>query len=293
MDDEIDLRDIFRVLWKRRLLIIGVFVVAVLVAGVISFAMPPVYRVSAIIAMGNFEDPVYTSQDSAKSIMLSDEFLQDPVYTSQTSAKSIMLSDEFLQEVFAQLDSNATGSGPRVSIESVKVEPVKDSHRLIEISVETPEKQEGKEAVEKIIELYAKRSEDSYNKHKKILSDQLAVIQGRLDVMDMEINQTLETLRDIQDSSGSSAVQAEMRFSHTMDLLGGMGTQRSALIDRSLHLQKQLVLIRNLEVVQPANEPVSPIGPRKTLNMAIGGMLGLMVGILAAFLREGLGRPAE
>ena len=34
MEDEIDLRDIFRVLWKRRLLIMGVFVFAVLAAGV-------------------------------------------------------------------------------------------------------------------------------------------------------------------------------------------------------------------------------------------------------------------
>jgi len=54
MDDEIDLRDIFRVLWNGRHLIIGVFVVAVLVAGVISFAMPPVYKISSIITGGNF-----------------------------------------------------------------------------------------------------------------------------------------------------------------------------------------------------------------------------------------------
>jgi uncharacterized protein involved in exopolysaccharide biosynthesis len=39
MEDEIDLRDIFRVLWKRRLMIIGIFVVAVLVAGVMSFTI--------------------------------------------------------------------------------------------------------------------------------------------------------------------------------------------------------------------------------------------------------------
>ena len=119
MDDEIDLRDIFRVLWKRRLLIIGVFVVAVLVAGVISFTMPSVYRVSSIIAVGNFEDPVYTSQ---------------------ASVKSIMLSDEFLQEVFEQLSPNATGSEFMAFKGSVKVEPVKDSDRLIEISVETPDR---------------------------------------------------------------------------------------------------------------------------------------------------------
>jgi len=272
MEDEIDLRDIFRVLWKRRLLIIGVFVAAILMAGVISFAMPSVYKISSIITVGNFDDPVYTSQ---------------------ASMKNVILSDEFAQEVFEQISPNATWSEFRTFKDSLKVEPVRDSDRLIEISVETKNKQEGLKAIEKMIWLYANRSEVSYNRQKKILSDQLAVTLQRLDVIDLEINQTQEALQGIQDLTGSSAVQGEMQFSRTLDRLNGMQTQRSALIDRRLELQKQLVLIRNLEVVQPATEPVSPIGPRKDLIVAIGGMLGLMVGIFAAFLREWLGRPAE
>jgi uncharacterized protein involved in exopolysaccharide biosynthesis len=144
-----------------------------------------------------------------------------------------------------------------------------------------------------MIRLYANRSEASYNKQKKILADQLAVTLERLDVIDLEINQTQEALQGIQETTGSSAVQGEMQFSRTLDRLNGMQTQRSALIDRSLDLQKQLVLIRNLEVVQPAREPVSPIWPRKAMIVAIGGILGLMVGIFAAFLREGLGRPTK
>ena len=272
MEDEIDLRDIFRVLWKRRLLIIGVFVAVVLVAGVISFVIPSVYKITSIIAVGNFDDPVYTSQ---------------------ASMKNVMLSDEFSLEVFEEVSPNATGSEFRTFKDSVKVEPVKDSDRLIEISVETKKKQEGLKAIEKMVRLYANRSEDSYNKQKKILSDQLAVTLERLFVIDLEINQTLEALQGIQESTGSSAVQGEMQFSRTLDRLNGMQTQRSTLIDRRLELQKQLVLIRNLEVVQPAREPVSPIWPKKALIVAIGGMLGLMVGIFAAFLRESLGRPTE
>lgn len=272
MEDEIDLRDIFGVLWKRRLLIIGVFVAAVLVAGVISFAMPSVYKISSIITGGNFDDPVYTSQ---------------------ASIKNIILSDEFALEVFEQISPNATGSEFRAFKDSIKVEPVKDNDKLVEISVETKNKQEGLMAVEKMIQLYANRSEDSYNRQKKILSDQLVVTLERLDVIDLEINQTQEALQGIQETTGSSAVQGEMQFSRTLDRLNSMQTQRSALIDRRLELQKQLVLIRNLKVVQPAREPVSPIWPRKALIVAVAGMLGLMIGIFAAFLREGLGRPVE
>lgn len=272
MEDEIDLRDIFRVLWKRRLLIIGVFVVAVLVAGVISFAMPPVYKISTIIAVGNYGDPVYASQ---------------------VSTRVIILSDAFLQEVFEQISPNATEGEFRTFRDSVKVGPVTSSDSLLEVALETKNKQEGLKAVEKIVWLYANRSEDSYNRQKKILSDQLADTQERLDVINIEINQTREALQGIQDSTGSSGVQEEMQFSRTLDRLNVMEAQRTALKDRILDLQKQLVLIRNQMVIQPAIDPISPIGPRKALIVGIAGILGLMVGIFAAFLRERLGRPTE
>ena len=269
MDDEIDLRDIFRILWKRRLMIIGIFVVAVMIAGVISFAMTPVYRVSSIVAMGNFEDQVFTSP---------------------SSVKSIILSDEFMLEVFKQIRPNATSSEFASFKNSVKVEAIKDSDKLIKISVDTPKRQEGMAAVEKIIGLYANRSEDSYNKYKRILSNQLAVTEERLTAMESEINLTLEAVTNIQDSPGSSDAETELRFSRTLDRLNGMQTQRSALIDESLDLQKQLELLRHLEILQPAIEPVSPIGSRKALMVAVAGMLGLMIGIFAAFLREALQR---
>ncbi|HPS90824.1 MAG TPA: Wzz/FepE/Etk N-terminal domain-containing protein [Methanothrix sp.] len=272
MDDEIDLQDIFRVLWKRRLLIIGVFLAAVLLAGVICFVMPPVYKISAIITAGNFDDPVYASQ---------------------ASIQNVMLSDEFLLEVFEEINPNGTGSDFQTFKDDVTVKPAKDSDRLIEISLETKKKQEGMKAVDKMIQLYANRSGESYERQRKILSDQLAVTLERLDTQDQEINQTKEALQGIQDSIGTSSVQGEMQFSRTLDRLNSMQSQRSVLLDRRQDLRKQLELLRTLKVIQPAKEPISPIWPRKALIIGIGGILGLMIGIFAAFLREGHERQAE
>lgn len=272
MQDEIDLRDIFGVLWKRRKLIVGIFVVSILVSGVISFAVPSVYKIASIIAVGNFDDPVYASQ---------------------ASTQNIMLSDEFLLEVFEEISPNGTGGDFQTFKDDIKVWPVAGSDRLIEISLDTKKKQEGLKAIEMMIQLYANRSGESYERQRKILSDQLVVTLERLDIIDLEINQTQEALQGIQDSIGTSSVQGEMQFSRTLDRLSNMQSQRSALIDRRQDLLKQLELLRNLKVIQPTKEPISPIWPRKALIVAIGGMLGLMVGIFAAFLMEGLGRPSE
>lgn len=272
MDEEIDLRDIFSTLWKSRTLIIGISVTFILIAGIISFAMPSVYEVSSIVAMGNFNDTVYVS----------------PI-----SATSIMQSDEFLLDVFERIHPNATEGEFTAFKDRVNVESVKGSNRLVKISVETSDGAEGQKAVEMMIWLYANRSAESYNEQKNILSGQLAVAQERLDAINIQINLTNSALINLEESSDSSSVQSEMRFSRTLDRLSEMETQRSALIERIQDLQEQLELLRHLDVVQPAREPVSPIGPRRALNMAIAGMLGLMIGIFAAFLREGFRRPDE
>jgi len=272
MEDEIDLSDIFRVLWKNRILIIGVFIISILVAGAIAFTAPSTYKVSTIVATGNFEDPVYTS----------------PV-----SAKSIMLSDEFLLDVFIRLHSNATAGDFNAFKNDISVVPVDDSDRLVEISDETTDRQEGKKAVETMVLFYANRSNESYNEQRNILSRQLRATEERLNTMNMLINLTRDALMNIEESSSSSDVQSEMRFSRTLDRLSSMETQRSDLINCSLDLQKQLDLLKPLVVVQPAKDPVSPIGPQKTLILPISGVLGLVLGIFAAFIRDGLTRRSE
>lgn len=273
MEDEINLTDIIHVLWKNRILIIGIFVLSILIAGLAIFSMPSIYKASSIIAVGNFGDPVYASQ---------------------TSVKSIMLNDEFLYEVFNQIRPNETGGEFIAFRDSVKVVPVVGSNRLIEISVETPDGRQSQRAVEMMVQRYANRSEESYYRQKSILTSQLEDLYKRLNVTDMNINSTQMTLmNNIEGSSDSSSVQSEMRFSRALDLLSEMQTQRSSLIDRIQDLENKTDLLRHIDIIQPATEPANPIGPRRALNMAIAGILGLMLGILAAFIKEWLGRPVE
>jgi len=273
MEDEIYLSDIFRVLWKNRYMIIGIFAIFVLVAGVVSFAMTsPSYRSSAIVALGNFGDPIYTSQESAMAIMQ---------------------SDEFMLEVIDQLDFEVPPEEFRAFKDRIEIEPVEGSSSLIVISAVTKEKQEGTEIVDTLVRLFGERSEESYDKQQKILSDSLASIEMRLETTELDLGQTREVLMGLEDLPGTSTSDKELRISRTLEYLQGGESRRSTLLDRELELEKQLTLLRHLEVVQETREPVAPIESKRVLMVAIAGMLGLMVGVLAAFLREGLRRPVE
>jgi len=51
--------------------------------------------------------------------------------------------------------------------------------------------------------------------------------------------------------------------------------------------------MKYVEVVEAPVVPTEPVKPRRLMIISVAGMLGLMVGIFAAFLKEGLERPAE
>lgn len=130
-------------------------------------------------------------------------------------------------------------------------------------------------------------SDNGYYKQKNILEDQLKNTEQGLPLINMGINQTREALQCTEGTSSSSVTQAEMRFSRALDLLNGKETQRSALLNRRMELQKQLLLRRKLEIVLAARELVGPAWPSKVLIVAIADMLELMAAVFAAFLLEG------
>ena len=54
MEDEIGLLDYFKVLWKRKWIVIGGTILSLVIAGVLSSRVKPVYRVEAIIHPGHY-----------------------------------------------------------------------------------------------------------------------------------------------------------------------------------------------------------------------------------------------
>lgn len=268
MDDEIDLRDIFLVLWKNRLLIVAVFLIAVVAAGAISLMMPSVYRASCIVALGNFGDPVYTTQASASEIMLSDAFL-----ANLSANLNLSLSPE-------QLDALR---------ESISVEPVKGSDRLLKISVERGDPAEGKRLLEGMALLFGSRSNQSYSEQRSLLMEQLAATNQLLDSVEASINLTHQAMAEIESATGVSPLEKSLLLSYKLDYLQNAESQRLSLMDRSMNLQKQLRLMKSIEIVEAPVEPTEPVKPRRGLIVIVAGMLGLMLGVFGAFLREALG----
>ncbi|MFA5386666.1 MAG: Wzz/FepE/Etk N-terminal domain-containing protein [Candidatus Paceibacterota bacterium] len=54
MEDEIDLMDYVKVILKRKVFILSLFLAAIIVAAIFSFLSPKVYKISTVLEIGNF-----------------------------------------------------------------------------------------------------------------------------------------------------------------------------------------------------------------------------------------------
>ncbi|MGB9924599.1 MAG: Wzz/FepE/Etk N-terminal domain-containing protein [Methanothrix sp.] len=272
MDDEIDLRDIFLVLWKNRLMIAAVFMIAVIAAGAVSFMMPSVYRASCIVALGDFGDPMYTTQSAASEIMTSDAFVLD---------------------LLSRLNLSLSPGEFAAFKDSMWIEPVKGSDRLLSISMETTDPDDGARILREMVSLFADRSNQSYSERRGLLVEELAATSQLLDSVEESINQTRQAMKEIEGATGVSPLEKSLLLSYKLDYLQNAESQRLSLMDRCMNLQKQLMLMKSVEIVEAPAVPLQPVKPKRTLILAVAGMLGLMLGVFAAFLRDALSKEQQ
>jgi capsular polysaccharide biosynthesis protein len=267
MEDEIDLDKMIYILWKNRLLILGISLASILVALVISFLIPITYTTGSIVALGNFNDTIYTTQPAAVSLMISDEFLIDVF-------KELNITPE---EKFKEFKKN------------VKINAIPNTGNLIKISVNSKSKQEGIQTINAIINHFSNLAETSYQTQLGLLSDQMAVVGANINLLNDDLNDTraaLKSAHNNSDVSGETPQQAELRYSRMVEYLQIEENRRQIFLEKYMNLKERLLLAKKLQVVQEPREPLVPVEVKRILFMVVAGMVGLVIGIFIAFLRK-------
>jgi len=75
--EEIDLREYIKVLWKRKWSIVIIFLIAVVLAAVVSLITPPTFEATGLIEIGKIRSENIQSFNEIKSFLTSDTILKD------------------------------------------------------------------------------------------------------------------------------------------------------------------------------------------------------------------------
>ena len=289
-DDEINLVDLFLIIWKRKMMIIVVTLLMTISAAGISLLMPKVYKVVTIL------EPAKDAEG---------KLVENP-----QSIREHILGGTYDQIIAEKLKIPLNG------IPGFKVSVLKQTN-LMKISVESSEPQQ---AVLALDELFAAVSDDIQNRLDiKIRETQnmikSAELEGKflhvnVDLVKDQIAQigkkmiALENGREKAMAAPRGDAMAVLLYSNELqdqqiylnDLqqkLTMLENQKSQMLLKVDNINLKLAGIKGIKLNRPANIPDKPIKPKKTLIVTLAFVLGLMGGIMLAFFVEFLGTARQ
>ncbi|HPZ74625.1 MAG TPA: Wzz/FepE/Etk N-terminal domain-containing protein [Candidatus Pacearchaeota archaeon] len=221
-DDEINLIDYIKVVIKRKWLILGITLTAVLIAGIASMVSPKNYEVSTTLQIGNTTDILESTAQVAEKI-------KSNAYKNLLEEK---LNIENLPEIKTETPQNTN---------------------FVSIIIETDNPEQAKQILDEINSLILLEHQEIFNKRESQIKENIKEIQDELTL--------LETKKEYSEGI------AELRI-------------------RLSDLKSALNVFQPTKVIKAPIVPKNPSGSNLILNIVIAIVLGLFIGVLAAFIKE-------
>ena len=320
-DDEIELMDYLRVIWKRKYLIaVGTLICAV-AAGMISFSRPKVYRIGMVIQPG-----ILTINEAGNEV-----YVDTP-----GNIKAIIEAGTFDGEIL-----NGIGESNNTMSKSLNFEiDIPRESNILKVSYEAANVDLGLQVMNRLNDLllqkYGKRAkyfqgvyETQVGLKKAEMADcevrrrasqqQIKNIQKRIDKLTLQIESIKEkrsTLvqekdkllsKNTNENNPFSAVLYTNTIQQNIALEDTCRQQINEYItkreDEKLNLEKldgeekrlseeikglefKKNNIQNIEILQPPTADPHPIKPKKALNVTLASVVGLFAMLFLAFFLE-------
>jgi len=291
-DDEIELIDILRVLWKRKaLIVLGSLLLAFAGAGA-SLLMTEVYKVSAIVEPG--KRPISNEKG---------QIVEEKVLASTESIKETILGGAFDESIQDELQI------PESEYPKVQVSLPKNTE-LIKLSIESPDTARARDVLKAVIAKVSRDIEDKIKQEKSQIQSNiklaLNVYKGEREQVKLLAEQVEETKATIDElktdrkkamASRSTDAMAVLLYSNEIQNkqmylnelnreLKEMETQSQASEITVEQLNLKLAGIKATSVHKEPTASLNPVKPKKTLIVALSFVIGVMGMTMLAFLLE-------
>ena len=269
-DDEIDLREIFAVLWRWKWTIIGVTLAFMIFAFVVSkFFMDPVYEARTVVAPTALNS---VNGSSLTYVVNAENSLQwqlpqvsiDNFNALLTSNSVITRSRQVLN-----LDQSIATIRSRVAINYTK------ETNTTEIVVSGTDPQENSELANVLVTQTISYVEEL---NQQSMTTMMKNLEGQLNQADADLDEALNKPQENYINEARRERDIERR-EQMVDLLSGKMMELE-LLQSFMTDQDQIIIL------SPATPPKNPVAPRVMLNTAVAAVLGFMLIVFAVFIIE-------
>jgi len=245
--DEINLMDYVKVILKRKRLILVIFLIAVVAAGVFSYFSPKVYKADAFLEIGKVGEKV----------------LEEP------------------GQIVEKISSGIYGFFPGIKAKN----PANTNLIIIEINSSNP--QEAKDILEKINNLILEDHQKKIKGKKELLENDIEGTKRKISYLEeerknLEAQVKILGITPLEKQSPNS----QFAFFSIKERLEAKKEEIENLHLQINSLEKSLEDIQPTEIVKSPTISERPIKPEPILNISIAGILGIFLGIFLAFFKE-------
>lgn len=322
-EDEIDLRELFAILWKRKIMIIGIALIGAILAGSFSmFILSPVYNTELKIDLnmpdtfntryGEYKLPV-SSNAQYMNLIISNDIIANTIKDMDYSAKSVTLEslkkrisiDKGVSTAAATqniFDITVSADNPKESLKLAKtlyasyIEYVNVMANERAISYYYSNFTAGIELSENVLtstKEIIKKTEELLAKTPQTI-DQSALINNNDNVViENIINPAYSRIQEDMVASKELLYSTEDTIRANKEYLKELDTERKAIAKydetgKADLLESSLINVAETSIFL-ASSPVAPTqktSPSNARNAAIGLVLGVMLGVGIVLIKE-------
>ena len=291
-EEEIELIDIFRILWKRRkLILLGTLFLAIGAAG-ICLLLPKVYEVSTIIEPGIRPIADYNGQIVNEIPVVTPEALRESILGGAYDGriqKKLNIAPKDYPKIRVVTPKNTLLV--KLSIESSKPEQALAilNELVSQAGSDIQDKLESeKNKIASEIKL-AQINDQSLVEKIKLVEKQLTVITAKM--QDLEKNRQKSLASRSTDAMSvllySNEIQNQQIYLNSLqEKLKNFEAEALGSVVKTDILRLKMSLIKSTSLTMPPSIPDRPVKPKKPLIVALAFMLGLMGSMLLVFLLE-------
>lgn len=289
--DEFHLKDYFDVLRRRRDIIVLFFAATVLIVGIGSFIMRPVYRATVTLLIDP-ESPNVLTTTGMVELQSQNYFSYKEYYQSQIE---IMTSYALVKKVFEEFGLGQTreyrgGKEPvKRFLKTIKIEPIRDT-RLAKLNVDNRDPELAARIANRIAELYVMRNLYYISKTEllNLLKNEYLKLEARLSEYSKVYKDAHPEMIKLKDEMAEMTLRIDEEKRSVYNY---------ANIEEYLKRDSKHALAgfkaNNISIQDPAERPVVPVKPKKMFNLLMAIVIGLFGGAGLAFFFEYLDDTAR
>ncbi len=258
--DEINLYDLWKVIVKRKGLIIGLFIVAVISTTIISFSMPKIYRGEALLNILSFEEI------SGKEKVQSKEIIQ---------AKEIVdmignIDREKRTKIFPETSASVT---------DFKLRPIKDSKDKLLVTIEAKNAEHIGKALSEVV---------NYINNFDIVKITVREEKEKLLKRSSELSDVINSSANLSTTYRKLLNEGKLTEIGFNPLDFNKGTVDVKLEKLTVDQRLERLNSGGIEIAQQPYIQNHPVKPKIGLTIVLAAMTSIFLGILLVFFEYGL-----